>query len=309
MKRCPKCNYDNADQAEKCGICQCSLSGVAPAAMPVPEKKSGQAWALLLSGALLLACGFFFFRAPPAVPAAPPQPSAEDAFTYEGVLYPLEKMKQLRFLPLADKRSAAELMSSPEEKVGFAAAELAGIWARESALPAERREFFESLLKAAGESRGAARRQAAVELGLSAVYGFPFAPYAREMRKIASGLIKEKEEALSGAGFFLASMAGFSDFAPELRKIFAAAPSPYLKLSAACALSRLGDPAADKYLFSAAASDAEWGREAISCLSYSVSPEAGTFLEKAAAGKLAPQAADPAKIALTLRKQLAIINH
>jgi len=308
MKHCPKCAYDNADSAGKCEVCQGSLTGVASIAIQVPEKSGLQAWSFLFSGILLLACGAYFIRAPLPVPKAPQSVFREGNFTYEGVLYSLEKMKQLRFLPLADRRSVAELLYSQDEQTGFAAAELVGAWSRFSAVPGECSEFFTALLKAAGASHGAARRQAAMEAGLSAAYGFPFSVYVPEMRKTAAGLMKENDETLNSAGFFLASMSGFTDFAPELNKVLASSPSPYLKLHAACALSRLGGAAGHKYLFSMVSSEAELRGEAISCLSYSVSPEAGPFLEKAVAGKLGRQAAAPAKIALTLRKQLAIIN-
>lgn len=309
MKRCPKCAYDNADQAEECEICRGSLAGIVPVAIPVSrQEKSRQARSFMLSGILLLACGLFFFRAPAPAPESASGLSPDGGFTYEGVLHPLEKMKRLRFLPLEDRRGVAELLYSPEEKVGFAAAQLLGVWARGPASPEERRIFFEALLKAAAESRGAARSQAALEAGLCAGSGFPFAPYSPQLRKAAAGLMKEKDERLNAAGFFLASMGGFSDLVPELDNILAAAPSPYLKLYAACALSRLGGLSGHKHLLSVASSGSELGGEAISCLSFSVSPDAGPFLEKAAAGKMGTRSAAPAKIALTLRKQLAIIN-
>lgn len=309
MKHCPQCAYDNADKAEKCEVCQGPLSCVAITHMQVPEKSGRKAWFFMFSGILLLALGAYFTWAPVSVPKSVTRLSPEDGFTYEGVLYSLEKMKPLRFLPLADKRSAAALLYSPDERVGFAAAELVGAWSRFSPEPGQCLEFFKALLKAAAQSHGAARRQAAMEAGMSAAAGFPFAPFAPGIRQAAAGRMKEKDERFNAAGFFLASMAGFSDFVPELDKVLAAAPSPYLKLYAACALSRLGRPSGHKYLFSATLSRAESGAEAISCLSYSVSPDAGPFLEKAAAGKMGTQAAAPAKIALTLRKQLAIINH
>ena len=309
MKHCPKCAYDNVDQAENCEVCRGSLAGIVPLTMPAAgHENRGQGRLVMLSGILLLVCGFFFFRAPGTAPESAPRLSAEGGFTYEGVLYPLEKMKRLRFLPLKDRRGVAELLYSPEEKVGFAAAELLGVWARAPVRAEERRVFFEALLKAAAESRGSARSRAAIEAGLCAGSGFPFAPYSPQMRKAAAGLMKENDERLNAAGFFLASMGGFSDLAPELDKILAAAPSPYLKLYAACALSRLGGLSGHKHLLSVASSGSELGEEAISCLSFSVSPDAGPFLEKAAAGKMGTRSAAPAKIALTLRKQLAIIN-
>lgn len=308
MKHCPKCHYDNADCSVKCEICQGAVSEVAIVNVVAHKKSGGTAWVLMLIGLILFGCGVFFIPGPPRAPGSTVQLLQGTGFTYAGVLYSLEKMKGLRFLPLESKRSVIALLYSPEEKVGLAAAELVGSWSRLSAEPGQRGEFFEALLKAAAESHGAARRQAAMEMGLSAAYGFPFAAYASEMRKLVAGLMKETDERLNAAGFFLAAMAGFSEYMPELENIILVAPSPFLKVYAACALSRLGGQVGHKYLFSIALTESEFGKEAMSCLSYSASPEALPFLEKAAAGKPGAKSVGQAKIALTWRKQLAIIN-
>ncbi|OGS12540.1 MAG: hypothetical protein A2234_06210 [Elusimicrobia bacterium RIFOXYA2_FULL_58_8] len=138
--------------------------------------------------------------------------------------------------------------------------------------------------------------------------GLSFAEDETEIRGIVEDLTAEKDERFKAAGFFLAAMSGFSDLTRELDRVLAVGPSPYIKLHAACALSRLGGAAGHSYLFSVASSGDESGLEALACLAYSLSPEAQPFLENAASGKMGVKAAAAAKIALNFRKQLAIIN-
>jgi hypothetical protein len=309
MRHCPKCSYDNPDSSGKCGICSAPLAGV-PLTYPAP-KRSSVPWLLLLAGLVFICVGVAIFctggeKNPVAAAVAP----EADGYTYEGVLYSLDAMKGVKFLPLSDMRRVKPLLYCEDEKVGFLAAQMLGGWSRTAPWPEARAEFFEALLDGAASGKWPVRRQAAAEAARTAGQGFPVASYLPRIRSVSAGLAREKDEDLNAAGFFLGSMAGLSDLAPEMKKALSSAPSPHLRLYAACALSRLGAPEGDKYLFSLAVSeDAAEMPEAVSCLSYSVSPEADSFLKKASSGKLGVKTAAPARIALTLRKQLAIINH
>ena len=304
MKKCPFCAYRNEDAAAACGICGAPLAGVKPEAPPpAPRRRPGVL--PLLAGWALLACAFFLYR---RAPAPKPVPSPADGFTYEGVLASVTEMKKLRYLPHADRASLIPLLSSPDDKVAVETARALGPWARSSEDPARRREFSEALAAAAENGSRAVRRQAAVEAGLTIAFGFDPAPYLPRLRRAAESLSADGNEELNAAGFFLASMAGFTDLAPRLETILSGSHSGYQRLHAACALGRFGSRAGNAYLLRAA-SGAEFGDEAMICLAYSSSPEALPFLERVAAGGQGSRAAGSAKIALTLRKQLAIINH
>ena len=144
MKPCPSCGYGNPDQNNKCGICARDIAAVRIKAVPRPQKESKL---MLLTGLLLLACGAAYFiltAITKLVPAATGETafSDETSFTYDGVLYALEKMGGLRFQPAADRRRVAPLLASPDDRVASAAAKLAGQWARSSEDPAEARLLF-----------------------------------------------------------------------------------------------------------------------------------------------------------------------
>lgn len=309
MRHCPKCSYDNPDSSVVCGICSAPLAGV-PLTYPAP-RRSAVPWLLLLAGLIFIGAGAVIFykggeRTPAAAQAAAPE---ADGYTYEGVLYSLDAMKRVKFLPLADMRRVKPLLYCEDEKVGFLSAQMLGGWSRSAPWPEARAEFFGALLSRAASGKGPVRLQAAAEAALTAGQGFPAAAYLPRIRSVSAGLAGEKDDDLKAAGFFLASMAGLADLAPEMDKALSSAPSPHLRLYAACSLSRLGRPEGDKYLFSMAASESAVEMpEAFSCLSYSVSPEADSFLKKASSGKLGVKTAAQARIALTLRKQLAIIK-
>lgn len=126
---------------------------------------------MALAGLLLLACGalFFFMQNSPWKKEAPPESGMnavtdENSFTYEGVLYGVDKMSALRFLPEADRRRVPPLLSSPDDKVAYAAAKLIGAWARDENDGALARLWFETLLEAASSGRPIVRRQAALEV-------------------------------------------------------------------------------------------------------------------------------------------------
>ena len=85
-------------------------------------------------------------------------------------------------------------------------------------------------------------------------------------------------------------------------------PSSGARLYAACGLARLGSAEGGSHLVKlASGGDPELKSEAFACLTYAFDPETGPFLASAARGR-DPDLADRAKMALILRKQLAIIK-
>ena len=316
MKLCPSCGYGNPDTALKCGICGRDIAAVPVKAEPAAEKGTERPGLMLVTGLLLLACGalFFFMQNSPwknEAPAGSGENSVtdENSFTYEGVLYGLDKMSALRFLPEADRRRVPPLLYSAEDRVGHAAASLIGAWARSETDQALGRLWFETLLEAAAKASPVVRRQAAMEAGFTAAFGFPSAPYHERIRRAAAGLAAQNEPELKAAGFFLSSLSGLEDLAGQMLETLRQDPSSSAKLYAACALSRLGRSEGHAYLSSAASGPDPAARsEALYCLSYSASPEAERLLLSASRDDFDSAAAEAAKRGLLLRKQLAIIK-
>ena len=316
MKPCPSCGYGNPDTGVKCGICARDITSVPVNAGPVREQVPGRPDLMVLAGLLVLACGalFYFMPDPPGKKEALPESgesavSDENSFSYEGVLYGLDKMPALRFLPEADKRRVPPLLSSPEDKVAYAAAKLVGAWSRGENDAALRRLWFETLLKAASSGRPPVRRQAAMEAGFTIAFGFPVQPCLEQVRQAAAGLAAQKETELKAAGFFLSSMAGLEDLSGQMQETLLHDPSPNSRLYAACALSRLGRSEGHAYLSLAAlGKDPAARSEALSCLSYSASPDAERLLLSSSRDGFDKVSAEAAKRGLLLRKQLAIIK-
>ena len=272
MKPCPSCCYGNPDTGVKCAICGGDISRVAVKTERPPEKES---WTLIGVGLLLICCGavFFFTQRPTGKDQVPKTVgsglSDEAAFDYGGVLSSLSELERLRFLPREEKTRVAALAASQDDRVGHAAVKLLGKWARGDDEPADRRAWFETLLKSAASGHAAVRRQAAFEAGASAAEGFPFKSYLPEIKKISAALISETDERLQASGFFLAAMAGLDEFADEMRRVFALYPSGVPKIYASCALARLGDEEGLKYLLEASSRPGgELRPEAESCLGY-----------------------------------------
>ena len=311
MKPCPSCGYGNPDQDQKCGICARDITAV-PVKTVVKQSQT-ESNLLLVAGLLLLGCGAGYFITS-SIAKPPPRASAETtfsdeaSFSYDGTLYALDKLGTLRFLPSAYRRSVAPLLACPDDRVACAAARLAGEWARSYEDPTEAKILFEALLKAASSGSRIARRSAALQAGLAAASGFPVASYLEEIRKVSSGLVATRDAELTAAGFFMAAAAGIEDFSREILETLRYDPSSVARLYAACGLARLGSAEGGRHLVQlASGSDPELRSEAFACLTYSFDPETGPFLASAAGGE-DPDLAERAKMALILRKQLAIIN-
>lgn len=311
MKRCPSCAYLNSGSANRCGICGRDISAIA--AVPVPKPVRGRQDSLLLaSGCLLLGCvaGFYLLqgRLGGARKADAPV-SAEETFDYGGVISSLEAMAGLRYLPDADQLSVLPLLHSPEEKVACAAAKTAGAMARGAGTGDTAAALLGGLLDAAVSGRGSCRRQAAIEAGFALAQGSYAGELERKAGAAAAVLAGEDTAEIMAAGFFLSSMAGLDDFTPQMRDILKYAPEPALKLYAACALSRLGDAEGYAYLARAVSGGLPGNmEEAVSCLACSASPDAERLLLRLSKSAYAGAAAESAKRALMLRKQLAIIK-
>ncbi len=310
MKTCPSCGYGNPDQDQKCGICAKDLSAIPAKAAAKPQTGSGL---MLGAGLLLLACGALYFitssvAKPPARASANTYFLDEASFSYDGTLYALDKMGSLRFLPAADRHRILPLLTSPDDRVARAAAKLTGAWARSSENSAEAKVLFEALLRTAASGSRIARRAAAFQASLVAESGFPIAPYLAEIRRVSASLMATREAELTAAGFLLASAAGVEDFSREMLDTLRSDPSSGARLYAACGLARLGSEEGGRHLIKlASGGDSELRSEAFSCLTYAFDPETGPFLTAAARGG-DPDLAERAKMALILRKQLAIIN-
>ncbi len=312
MRKCPSCAYNNSDNIRKCGICGRDVSSVTITFPPPPKKDSH---AMLITGLLLLACGaFFFFMQGPIEKKMNVPRSSENAltdeksFNYEGVLYGLDKMGGLKFLPDSDKRRVPPLISSPDYKVSYAAVKLIGAWSRD-VYDQDRRHWFEILLETSESSAPVSScSRAAVEAGTTIALGFPPGAYLAHIKEISASLTARDEVDMKAGGFFLASMAGLSEFEPEMLYAMDHDSSVYVKLYAACALSRLGRAEGHKYLLETAFSATALRTEAISCIAFSASPEADKVLAGIAGGKADAEAAETAKRGLILRKQLAIIK-
>lgn len=316
MKKCPSCGYGNPDAGLKCGICARDITAVAVVSEPVVVEESGRPGLMVLAGLLLLLCGalYFFIEYSPWKKEAPVASGEnaitdENSFTYEGVLYALDKMSSLNFLTEGDKRRVPPLLSSPDDKVAHSAATLIGAWSRAETDEALGRFWFETLLGAAATGRPAARKQAALEAGVTIALGFPVSPYLEQVKRTAAGLVSQTDTELKAAGFFLSSMAGMEDFAGQMRETLLYDPSSSSKLYAACALSRLGRTEGHDYLSKAAlGADPTLRSEALTCLSYSASPEAERLLLSASKDDFDAASAEVAKRGIKLRKQLAIIK-
>jgi len=312
MRKCPSCAYENADNIRKCGICGRDISAVPVTVLPSPQRNS---YAMLIAGVLLLACGVFFFvrqsspeKKKSASRSAENAVTDEQSFNYEGVLYGLDKMGELKFLSDSDKRRVPPLISSPDHKVSYAAVKLIGTWSRDVS-DQDRGRWLAILLETAESSAPvSSRSRAAVEAGTTIALGFPPGPYLARIKSISAALAGNDEVNMKAGGYFLASMTGLSEFEPEMLYALSHDPSAYVRLYAACALSRLGRAEGHKYLLETASSGTELRTEAISCAAFSSSPGADKVLAAIAGGKADAKAAGTAKRSLILRKQLAIIK-
>lgn len=311
MKKCPACGYSNSAAAPKCAVCGGDLAAVQAA--PPPEKERAPDL-LPAAGILLALCAAFFYlyqnfpsREAPAPVTGEDAASDEASFDNDGVLYSLDRLRGLRFLPEADKLRVPPLLGFRDERVALAAAEVLGEWARGAADEADRRRWFEPLLEAVFEAGPSVRRQAAVEAGSALLYGLDPAPYAEKIKRASGGLLAEGDGEALRAGFFLASMAGLEEFSAQMDHTLLYDPSREAKLCAACALARLGRPAGHSYLAGVIEDgDPELREKAFDCLRYSSAPETSPYLAALARGR--GEFSGPAKRTLMLRKQLAIIK-
>ena len=312
MKKCPACSYGNEDRSVKCGICGRDISAVRVSVPPAPVKNS---YAMFVAAGLIAGCAaLFFFMQNSPWRKEPPQVSGESAandessFSYDGVLYSLQKMSGLAFLPESDKLRVARLALSPDYRVSEAALELLGAWAADPADPRRRRWFSELLSAAETSEHISSRRRGALEAGAALALGFPQGDQQERIRQLAASLAAREEVDLKAGGFFLGAMAGLPEFEPRLKDALENDPRPYVKLYAACGLSRFGLAGGDDYLFGAAGGGGELQEEALYCSAFSVSPEAGKLLARVALESAGTPAEVSAKRSLTIRKQLAIIK-
>lgn len=306
MRRCPSCGYSGPGSPERCAVCGADLSGIEAA----PDEKPRKRYPVLMiaAGLALLGCAAYIYftgrrdGAPRPSSEAPVKPGPG------GALRSLEKMSALRFLPDGDKLGVLPLLLSPDGKVSRAAARAAGGWIRSGGPGSVEKRLFEGLLEAADSAVPAGRGQAAREAGLSAALGFPSGAYSGKISGISGRLAGEASPELMGAGFFLSSMTGSRELEGKMREVLAGAGGEEARLYAACALSRLNDTGGNKFLEKAASGPCSALKsEALYCLGYSASPRAVPLLE-GAVSEGAQECAESAKIALILRRQLAIIK-
>lgn len=308
MKECPSCGYANTDAAAVCAVCGGNVSGVVPKPPPPPSRAG---YYMLAAGAALAALGVALYLLPsrhvrialkavPTSSVSAEEPGRDGPFSYAGVLASLKRMSELKYLPEGDKLRAAGIMWSRDGKAGFEAARMVGGWVRTEPDRNFALALFGRLLDAAASAGPQTRVEAAAQAGAALWIGFAPGRYSDRVGEVARGLASESDPELESAGFFLSAMAGRSDLAPQMEDVLAHSPSPSSRLYAACALSRLGIGGGYSYLAGAVAGqDAGLRTEAISCLSYSASPDAGRLLLKLAASS------DPA-VLKSARKALLI---
>lgn len=307
MKQCPACGYGNPADRPHCAVCGRDLGGVPAAALPAPQKGPNY---MLASGLILLACAALFYALQNYAwkGGAPAAAAEEERFSYEGVVYSLDKLAGLRYLPAADKKRVLPLLASSDEKAAFAAAKTVGAWSRGEADGELRRLWLESLLAASASGRPSARRQAALEAGFTLALSSVPGQYREQVLAASADLVARSEMELRASGFFLSAMAGLADFVPQMKRALEQ-DSSYGALYAACALSRLGYAEGHAYLDKTVSGGSSALRgEALACLAYSASPDAENLLTAASADGLDPAAAGSAKTALMFREQLAIIK-
>lgn len=307
MKKCPACGYGNPADRLNCAVCGRDLGGVRAAALPVPQK--GGPNYMLVSGLILLACAALFYALQTYAWKGGAAAAEEARFSYEGVVYSLEKLAGLRYLPAEDKKRVLPLLASSDERVAFAAAKAVGAWSRGEADGGLRRLWLQSLLDASGSGPSSARRQAALEAGFTLALSSAPGQYREQVLAASAALVARSEMELRASGFFLSAMAGLAEFVPQMKQALEYDPSYSAKLYAACALSRLGYAEGHAYLDKTVSGGSSPLRgEALACLAYSASPDAENLLTAASADGLDPAAAGSARTALMFREQLAIIK-
>jgi hypothetical protein len=172
VKKCPACGYANSGDAS-CGVCGRDISSVSP--LPEVRAKKDRAMPLLAAVLLLCCLAAFFVTGGPGRGNSAREGenfSDEASFGYEGVIYSLDRMAELKFLPQEDRLRTLPLLNSRDERVACAAVRAAGRWARSGARDAA--VFVEALRAAAKTGPEACRALAAAEL--------PAAPAAEKTR-------------------------------------------------------------------------------------------------------------------------------
>lgn len=120
--------------------------------MPEPRVKKDVAMPLLAAVLLLCCLAAFFVTGGRKGGAAHPEGetfSDEASFGYEGVIYSLDRLGDLKFLPSEDRLKVLPFLASRDERVACAAARAAGKWARSGAPDAA---VFAQALRAAPKS-------------------------------------------------------------------------------------------------------------------------------------------------------------
>lgn len=149
MKKCPACGYAGSS-GDCCGVCGRDLSQVAP--LPGTRVKRDVAMPLLAVVLLLCCLAAFFVTGGRKRGAAAPEGETfpdEASFGYEGVIYSLDRMGELKFLSPEDRLKVLPFLASRDERVACAAARAAGKWARSGAPDAA---VFAQALRAAPKS-------------------------------------------------------------------------------------------------------------------------------------------------------------
>lgn len=166
MKKCPACGYAGSGGAS-CGVCGRDLSLTAPLPDPGPKKDFAMP---LLAAVLLLCCLAAFFvtggRKGGGAAQAGQTFSDEASFGYEGVIYSLDRLGELKFLPTEDRLKVLPLLASRDARVACAAARTAGKWARSGA--SDSAVFGQALRSASAGLPEACRDTAAGEIPVAA---------------------------------------------------------------------------------------------------------------------------------------------
>lgn len=318
MRICPDCRYPNPDDRNDCEICRCDISGL-PVSEAAPRACGRGKSAYLRAGAAALAAlavfaGYRYFPRPDAGPVTvPADETARPEDFSEGTVRTLKSISELSF---PGEEEVAMLLSGLEDAsadVRVESLEVLDRWVRNGVenIP----DPLGKILKAAADSNPNVRAFAAMRLGLICDYArkagagkvpgmTPGFPVSEKVRSVLSVLLREPYELVREQAAFAVGMTGDAYWGDILKAVCAGDQDKMVRLSAAGALARLGEPSGSELLLEFAA-DADEGarRLAAQYLAYSTAERSTAVLEKMVSSDSDTEVRRSATAALELRRR------